>query len=115
MRSANGKINVTVTNFPPYDFVRQIAGDKVNLTMLLPPTAESHSFEPSPKDIITIQNSDIFIYAGGNSDRWVERILQSLDTNKIKVLAMIDTVDLVEGRRNYRGDGGGGRWRRNRV
>jgi zinc transport system substrate-binding protein len=96
MRNADGKINVTVTVFPPFDFVRQIAGDKVNLTLLLPPGAESHSFEPSPRDIITIQNSDIFIYVGGESDAWVNRILESLNTDKMKILAMIETVEAVE-------------------
>jgi zinc transport system substrate-binding protein len=95
-RGDDGKINVTAAIFPPYDFVRQIAGDRVNLSMLLPPGAESHSFEPSPRDIITIQNSDIFIYAGGNSDKWVDRILQSVNTDNMKILAMVDTVDLVE-------------------
>jgi len=96
MRNANGKINVTVTNFPPYDFVRQIVLDRVNLTMLLPPAAESHSFEPSPKDIITIQNSDIFIYTGGESDSWADRILESMNTDKMRILSMIETVDAVE-------------------
>jgi zinc transport system substrate-binding protein len=95
-RSANGKINVTVTVFPPYDFVRQIAGDKVNLNLLLPPGAESHSFEPSPRDIITVQNSDIFIYVGGESDAWVNRILESMNTDNMKILAMIETVEAVE-------------------
>jgi zinc transport system substrate-binding protein len=95
-RNANGKINVTVTVFPPYDFVRQIAGDKVNLNLLLPPGAESHSFEPSPRDIITVQNSDIFIYVGGESDAWVDRILESMNTDKMKILAMIETVEAVE-------------------
>jgi zinc transport system substrate-binding protein len=95
-RGADGKINVTVTVFPPFDFVRQIAGDKVNLTLLLPPGAESHSFEPSPRDIITIQNSDIFIYVGGESDAWVNRILESINTDSMKILAMIETVDAVE-------------------
>ncbi|MDR2717679.1 MAG: metal ABC transporter substrate-binding protein [Treponema sp.] len=95
-RNADGKINVTVTIFPPFDFVRRIAGDMVNLTMLLPPGAESHSFEPSPKDIITVQNSALFIHAGGNSDKWVERILESMNTDKIRILAMIDAVEAVE-------------------
>ncbi|MDR2729862.1 MAG: metal ABC transporter substrate-binding protein [Treponema sp.] len=95
-RNTNGKINVTVTIFPPYDFVRQIAGDRVNLTMLLSPGAESHSYEPSPKDIINVQNSDIFIYVGGNSDYWIGRIFESMNTDNIKILAMIDTVDAVE-------------------
>jgi len=95
-RGTDDKINVTVTTFPSYDFVRRIAGDKVNLTMLLPPGAESHSFEPSPKDIITIQNSAVFIHGGGESDAWVDRILESMNTDKIKILTLIDAVDAVE-------------------
>jgi zinc transport system substrate-binding protein len=92
----NGKINVTATIFPPYDFVRQIAGDRVNLTMLLPPASESHSFEPTPRDIITIQNSRLFLYIGGESDEWVDRILGSMNTKNMEILALIDTVDAVE-------------------
>jgi zinc transport system substrate-binding protein len=96
IRNVDGKINVTATVFPPYDFVRHIAEDRVNLNMLLPPGAESHSFEPSPRDIITIQNSDIFIYGGGEMDQWVDRILQSMNTDQMKILAMMDAVDIVE-------------------
>ncbi|MDR0497340.1 MAG: metal ABC transporter substrate-binding protein [Treponema sp.] len=92
----NGKITVITTVFPSYDFVRQIAGDRVNLAMLLPPGAESHSFEPSPKNIIAIQNSDIFIYNGGESEKWVSRILQSMNTENMKIFAMLDAVDIVE-------------------
>ena len=92
----NSKLNVVSVNFAPYDFVRQIAGDKVNHTMLLPPGAESHSFEPSPRDIITIQHSDVFIYIGGETDVWVDRILESIDTSKMKILRVMDTVDVVE-------------------
>jgi zinc transport system substrate-binding protein len=92
----NGKTTVVTTIFPPYDFVREIAGTSVNLTMLLPPGSESHSFEPSPQDIIKIQKSDIFIYVGGESDAWVERILSSLDTGRIKIITLMDCVEVVE-------------------
>ncbi|MDR1363529.1 MAG: metal ABC transporter substrate-binding protein [Spirochaetaceae bacterium] len=95
-RRANGKITVTTTIFPPYDFTRAIAGDRINLSMLLPPGAESHSFEPSPRDIINIQNSDIFIYIGGESESWADRILDSLDTSKMKIIRLMDVVDVVE-------------------
>ncbi|GHV79389.1 high-affinity zinc uptake system binding-protein ZnuA [Spirochaetia bacterium] len=95
-QNKNGKITITATIFPPYDFVRAIAGDTVNLSMLLPPASESHSFEPTPKDIITIQNSDIFIYVGGESDAWVNRILESMDTRTMTIIALMDTVDVVE-------------------
>jgi len=95
-RSADGKLNVTTTNFPAFDFTRQIAGDKVNLSMLLPPGAESHSFEPSPRNIILVQNSGIFIYVGGESDAWADRILKSMNTSKMKIVRMMDSVDAVE-------------------
>jgi zinc transport system substrate-binding protein len=96
-----GGVKVVATIFPPYDFVRQIAGDaiaakQVSLAMLLPPGAESHSFEPTPQDIIAIQKSDVFIYGGGESDAWVERILASLDTGGIKIVTLMDCVEVVE-------------------
>jgi zinc transport system substrate-binding protein len=90
---------VVTTVFPSYDFVREIAGDKVNLTLLLPPGAESHSFEPTPRDIIQIQNSSLFVYVGGESEAWVERILDSVDSyndGRLKVVSLMDMVDVVE-------------------
>lgn len=87
---------VVATIFAPFDFVREIAGDAVNASMLLPPASESHSFEPTPKDIIKIQNCDIFIYVGGESDAWVNQILSSMDTSNMKIITLMDCVDLVE-------------------
>jgi zinc transport system substrate-binding protein len=94
--NADDKIIVTTTTFPSYDFVRQIAGTRVDLSMLLSPGAESHSFEPSPRDIIRIQNSNIFIHIGGEGDAWVDRILKSMNTKNKKILALMDTVEVVE-------------------
>ena len=90
------KLNVVTTIFPPYDFVRQIAGDAVELTILLPPGTESHSFEPRPQDILRIQNADVFIYVGGQTDVWVDRILNSMDVSNIALLPMLSMVDAVE-------------------
>jgi zinc transport system substrate-binding protein len=98
-RGREGAVRVVTTVFPSYDFVREIAGDRVNLSLLLPPGAESHSFEPTPRDIIQIQNSDVFIYVGGESEAWVERILDSIDsykTGKLKVVSLMDMVEVVE-------------------
>ena len=95
--SANsGKINVVATIFAPYDFAREIAGDKANITMLLPPGSESHSFEPSPLDIIRIQNCDAFIHVGGESDEWVKNVLSTMETSKMKVVTLMDCVEVVE-------------------
>ena len=90
------KISVVTTIFPQYDFVRQIAGDKVNLKMLLKPGEESHSYEPTPQDIIAIQNCDIFIYVGGENDAWVEDILESMPDAGMRTLRLVDCVETVE-------------------
>ena len=94
--TSDDKVSVVSTIFAPYDFVREVAGDKAELTMLLPPASESHSFEPTPQDIIKIQNSDVFIYVGGESDAWVNEVLESMDTSGMKIITLIDCVEVVE-------------------
>ncbi|MDR1942125.1 MAG: metal ABC transporter substrate-binding protein [Endomicrobium sp.] len=103
------KLQVITTIFPQYDFVRQVAKDKVELTQLLPLGAESHSYEPSPKDIIKIQNCDVFIYVGGEGDAWVEKILASIDVKNKKIISLMDCVstvkeELVEGMQEEEGE-----------
>lgn len=92
----NKKINVVTTIFPQYDFTRQIARDKINLKMLIPPGAESHSYEPTPQDIINIQKSDLFIYVGGENDEWINNILSSIDTSQKTIISLVDCVDTLE-------------------
>ncbi len=87
-------INIITTVFPTFDFARNIAPD-ANVTMLLPAGTESHSYEPSAQDIIRISECDLFIYIGGESESWVEKILNSLDS-EINTLKLIDCVQTLE-------------------
>ena len=89
----DGRIRVVATIFAPYDFTRQIAGDNADITMLLQPGGDVKSFEPSPQDIIRIQNSDVFIHVGG--EFWVESILSSMDTSNMIIVRMMDYVELL--------------------
>ncbi len=93
---ADGKLNIVATIYPQYDFTRAIVEDKANLTMLVSPGASIHSFDPSPADILKIKNADVFIYIGGESDAWVDKILGSMDTSKMKVIRLMDYVKSVE-------------------
>ena len=91
-----GKLSIVTTIFPQYDFARQISGGNAELTMLLGPGEESHTYEPTPQDIIEIQNADIFIYVGGESETWVDSILSSFDTSNMEIINMMKLVDVVE-------------------
>ena len=72
------KLTIIATLFPQYDFARELAGEKAEIKLLLPPGMESHSYEPTPGDIITIQNSDIFLYTGDDMEPWVSGIVENL-------------------------------------
>ena len=96
MRKAIKKSVLLPQSFLNMILPRQIAGDKADISMLLSPGSESHSFEPTPQDIIKIQNCDLFIYVGGENDEWVRSILDSVDQSKMKTIALLDCVDVVE-------------------
>lgn len=89
------KLTVVATVFPAYDFARAVGGEAAQVSLLLPPGAESHSYEPTPADILAVQQCDLFIYLGGESDTWVETILEAVEPQG-KTLRMIDCVDLLE-------------------
>ncbi len=86
---------VVATIFPGYDLARQIANGRVGVTMLLPPGGEVHGYEPSLAELALVQQCDVFIYNGGDGDRWVEDLLASCDTSRITVIRMMDHVELL--------------------
>lgn len=94
------KFSIVTTNFPAYDFARAVASDQAQIKLLLKPGVDMHSYEPSPEDIIDIENCSLFIYTGGESDEWVEGILEN--TRNINTLRMMDIIkpvkeEIVEG------------------
>ena len=91
----NEPLRVVATIFPQFDFIRQIAGDRVELSMLLSPGAESHGFEPTPRDVISIYGADLLVYVGGHGDVWVDPILASIGRDDMRTVALIDLVDAV--------------------
>ena len=92
------KIKVTASNFASYDFLRAIIGDNdnVELTFLLGPGKDAHSYDPTAQDLITIQNSDLFIYIGGEMEKWADRVLPTLDTSNTKVICVADDIKTIE-------------------
>ncbi|HBG06174.1 MAG: zinc-binding protein [Geobacteraceae bacterium GWC2_58_44] len=84
----NGKLQVVTTLFPLYDFAKRIGGDKAQVTLLLPPGVEPHSFEPRPEDIVRVNRAALFIYTNAVMEPWAAGIVAGVEKGK---------VDIVEG------------------
>lgn len=88
------KFKIVATLFPQYDFARQIAGDKAEVTLLMSPGVESHSFEPSPADIIKINESNLFIYTGKYMEPWAQSIIDGIENKNIRILDVSQNIIL---------------------
>ena len=93
-RQEGDKLQVVCTLFPYYDFARVIGGDEAEVTLLVAAGKETHSFEPTPLDVIRVSEADVFLYNGGEGEQWVEDILSSAGGNIPVTAAMMDLVDL---------------------
>lgn len=101
------KLKIVTTIFPEYDWVRQIAGEKVSdmdITMLLDNGVDMHSYQPTADDIMKISDCDLFIYVGGESDEWVNDALKEAVNKDMQVIDLLDVLgeqvkieELVEG------------------
>jgi zinc transport system substrate-binding protein len=93
---SKSKIKVVTTLFPLFDFVKEIGGDKVEVSLLLPPGVEAHSFEPKPSDIIKINESDVFAYTGKFMEPWAEDIIKGVTNKEVSFVNTSDGINLMK-------------------
>jgi zinc transport system substrate-binding protein len=86
---------IVTTLFPFYDITSQLVGKNTEVALLLPPGVEPHAFEPTPQDIITIQEADVFIYSGDVMEPWVASIVANIPES-VKVINASDGINLIE-------------------
>lgn len=101
------KLSVVATIFPAYDWARQIIGersDDVALTLLLDKGADLHSYQPTVEDIYKVSTCDLFVYVGGESDKWVSDALAQATNPALKAICLMDVLgeavkeeEIVEG------------------
>lgn len=95
----DGKVSVVTSMFPLYEFAKEVGGDNADVVLLLPPGLSPHSFEPTPKDIKTIEDADIFVFNGAGMEPWVEDILSGIDNRDLIVVdssAGVNTLTVME-------------------
>ena len=97
-KTDNNKLQIVVSNYASYDFLRAIIGDNENveLTFLIGPGKDTHSYDPTAGDLIKIQNADLFVYVGGKMEKWSSKVLEAIDTDNAKIICIADYVDTIE-------------------
>lgn len=92
----SGGVCIVTTVFPQYDFARKItAGTDADITMLIKPGSEAHSYDPTPADMVKISGCDLFVEVGGESEAWAEKVISAAALDTSKVLSLMETVSLL--------------------
>ncbi len=87
-------LKIVATLFPQYDFAREICGDTAEITLLLPPGTDSHSFDPTPQDILLLQNADLVLYTGNEMEPWANKLIENA---RGRVLDVSQGITLLSG------------------
>jgi len=94
-RLDENKLNIVCTIFPAYDFSREIAGERGNVILLMPPGAESHGYEPTPQDMAALSECDLIVANGGVGEQWLTTMLAAGEIES-PVICMLDCVQALE-------------------
>jgi len=82
------KVLITTSFYPLAEFSRQVGGEFVQVQSLTPTGVEPHDFEPVPRQIQTIYESDLFVFNGGGVDAWASDLAPSIEKSGVKTLEM---------------------------
>ncbi len=92
----DGALKVVCTSFPPFDFARQIGGEKITVTVLQDNGADLHNYSPTAKTLKALSEADVFICVGGETDKkWVDDAISSAENPDLKVLYLTDGIELM--------------------
>ncbi len=91
------KLKVITTLFPVYDMAKNIGADKADVSLLLPPGVEAHSFEPKPSDIVRINEADFFVYTGKFMEPWAEDVIKGIVNKNLVVVDASQGTTMIPG------------------
>lgn len=89
-------LSIVTTLFPTYSFAKAIA-PQANVSLLLPPGADSHAFEPSPDDILSLQKADVVVYTSEYMEEWFDRTAKAINLDMDRVVKAAEGIDLMKG------------------
>ena len=90
------KIRIVASVFPLLEFAEAVSGERGEVSLLLPPGAEIHTWQPRPSDIIRLSSADLFIYIGADLEPWLHDLLKSVRNPNLRVLEASRGIPLID-------------------
>ncbi|WP_019138344.1 metal ABC transporter substrate-binding protein [Peptoniphilus timonensis] len=94
-------LKVYASVYPMYDFTKKIAGDKIDVEMIMPQGTEPHGWEPDSNAIKNLENADLFIYNGAGLESWTDKVIDSLSNKDLRVVEASKGVELIKSNHNH--------------
>ncbi len=101
---AAGKIKVITSIFPVYDLSRQVGGELCDVSMLIPPGIEAHSYEPTPKQIAGLGKCDLLIYTNPYMEPWIAKAARGAGVKSEDLVNSCENVALLSGTNDEEAD-----------
>lgn len=95
-RVESGQLQVAATTYPLVFFAEQVGGPEAKVLQMIPTGVEPHNWEPSPRDIVAIEQSDVFVFNGAGLEPWGERVAESLEGKSTIVVEAAEGLELIE-------------------
>jgi zinc transport system substrate-binding protein len=94
--SSGATLKVLATFYPIYDFAKNVGGDKINVSILVPETVDVHDFDPTPSSIASVASADVLIYNGAGLEPWISSIVNAADNPNLKLVDSSAGIQLLQ-------------------
>ncbi len=100
------KLKVVASIFPFGDIANQIGGERVDVKVMLPPGVSPHTFEPTPLEMMQLQNAKVFIKAGAGLEFWAAKMLRAAGNEGLIVVDASSGLPLIRDIHSHRSEAG---------
>ncbi|MGA1844082.1 MAG: metal ABC transporter solute-binding protein, Zn/Mn family [bacterium] len=94
------RLTVVTSIFPLQEFARAVGGERATVSLLLPPGAEPHTWEPRPSDVLALAKADFFVYIGNGLEPWARDILDGARSDSLEVVEIMEKVEIPASRQS---------------
>lgn len=96
-QAKQGKLKISTTFYPIYDFTKNIVGDEADVSLVIGAGVEPHDYEPSAKEIAKMSEADALVYDSEYMETWIPTVLKTLSDSKVKPISATKDMVLLPG------------------